>query len=534
MNQHLLNSNVYAMDATAQFYQRLKVFGDAASEIIPGIQRGIEKESLRISKDGYLSQKSHPHALGSALTHPYITTDYSESLIELVTPTAKYTKKALNFLTKLHWLVYHHCSEELLWVNSLPCVLGDDSMIRIAEYGNSNIGRMKHVYRNGLGLRYGRKMQVIAGIHYNISVPEEFWNHCSWQQDANPQNTISNGYMAGTRNFHRYCWLLFYLFGASPAGCRSFFDSNEIPGLSSLDNHTVFGQYATSLRMSNIGYRNPVQSEIRIDHNSVDGYIDSLCRTVNTSYPMYENFGVKQGEKYVQLNSNLLQIENEYYSVIRPKRRIKPLEKPTRALKERGVEYLELRCVDLDPFEPIGISEQEARFMDLFVVYCLLYPSPPLTESQLQVITSNKDTTVVEGRKPNQTLIRDDSKTKLTDWAIELLDQLEAIAEVFESAGSAKGYIETVRNEREKIYNPQLTPSAKVLNEIIENKESFFNFAMRKANESRSYFEQYPLSDESREKFRTVAQKSIDEQAKIEEEDKCSFDEFLDQYFSRQ
>lgn len=516
-----------------RFRDQLEAFRNHADKIVPAIRRGIEKESLRVTHDGRLSQLAHPAALGSPLTHPYITTDYSEALIELVTPEFTSTKDTLKFLAEMHRVVLQNCENQLLWVNSLPCMFDDDHAIPIARYGTSNIGRMKYVYRHGLGLRYGRKMQVIAGIHYNISVPGDYWTHVACLPGKSIQDCASAGYMAGVRNFHRHCWLLFYLFGASPAACRSFFDASDLQGLHSMDSHTVFGPYATSLRMSNKGYRNPAQSEIVIDHNSVEGYTDSLYRATKTVYPPYEKFGIKKDGEYVQLNTNLLQIENEFYSVIRPKRGIKPLETPTNALRNRGVEYLEIRILDLNPYEAIGISNEDAKFLDLFVLFCLLYPSPPNTRELLGAITANKDTVVMEGRKPELALIREQSKTTLVSWGNEILDEIDSIAEIFDSADGVDGYCEAVDAQRKKLVDSDKTPSARILNELSTRKEPFFHFALRTARETKAKILEKPLTKAALEKYEQIAIKSLAEQNALEESDNVEFGQFLREYFSR-
>ena len=515
------------------FEQQLNKVRTDAVEIFSNINRGIEKESLRITPDGHLSQQPHPAALGSALTHPFITTDYSEALVELVTPTFETIDEVLNHLELLHKIVYHHIEDELLWVNSLPCLLGDESAIPIAQFGTSNIGRMKHVYRRGLDVRYGRRMQIIAGIHYNISVPAKFWQALGISDNGSDDTNVSNAYMAGIRNFHHHCWLLFYLFGASPAACKSFFPGSESCGLSQFETHTVYARSGTSLRMSNYGYRNPVQSEIRIDQNSVEKYIETLIDTITTPFPAYEKYGVKSNGDYVQLNTNLLQIENEYYSVIRPKRRTKPMEKPTYALRERGVEYLEIRCLDLDPYEPTGISKVQAQFLDLFITFCLLNPSPPLKQEHYPIISANKDATVLNGRNPDLTLNRNGDHVSLKTWGLEILDKLEAIAELFDQESGTDSYQQAIRSQRAKLENPDETPSAQILNELNTNNEPFFSFAMRKAEEAKAALNGKPLNREVMDEFAEVAAKSIQQQLEMEQKDEVEFDQFLAWYFSQ-
>ena len=512
---------------------RLKRLSDSADSIIPKIKRGIEKESLRITADGHLSQSAHPQALGATLTHPYITTDYSEALLELVTPTYFSVTEMLRHLEQLHQIIYHHIADEMLWVNSLPCLLSSEDSIPIAQFGTSNIGKMKHVYRRGLGLRYGRKMQVIAGIHYNFSVPDDFWQVLDILHSESDHTAISNAYMAGTRNFHRYCWILFYLFGASPAACRSFFDDNDPGNLQTIQSHTLYGEYATSIRMSNFGYRNPVQSEIRIDHNSVDGYIETLTNVINTPFPKYEQFGVKSNGDYLQLNANLLQIENEYYSVIRPKRRTRPLEKPTAALRDRGVEYLEVRCLDLDPFNAIGISENQARFMDLFLMFCLINPAPRLSDRHPEIISSNKDAIVLEGRSPQLRLIRNGKSVSPREWGLELLLKLEDVATVFDHALGGDLYRQAVLEQRTKLEDPEQTPSARIVRSLLKENEPFFSFAMRMAKKAKQTITKNPLDPEEIERYRAIASESIDRQRELEATNDTDFDSFLSRYFAQ-
>lgn len=517
-----------------KYHQRIDRLNQASDQVIRKIKRGIEKESLRIDSTGHLSQCSHPSKLGSALTHPFITTDYSEALLELVTPTFHSCEEVLGHLEELHRIVYFNIDDELLWVNSLPCLLGEESQIPIAEFGRSNIGQMKRIYRKGLALRYTRKMQIIAGIHYNFSVPSSFWEIFGHREnDPNFKDHVSNGYLAGIRNFHRYSWLLFYLFGASPAACGSFFDKTPSDDLQKMDSHTYYGPYATTLRMSNYGYRNPVQSEIVIDQNTIEGYINSLENTVSTPYAPYEKFGIKKNGKFRQLNTNLLQIENEYYSVIRPKRRIYPLEKPTTALKKRGVEYIEVRCLDLDPFEPIGLSLAQARFIDLFLMFCLLYPSSFLTDDETNAITKNKNIAVLQGRSPKIKLQKNGELVLLRAWAMDLLNQLEPIAQVFDDVLGGESYRQALFEQTSKVLHSELTPSSKILTALQENSEPFFTFAMKLAEQTRKHLTNGTPTQKDLCYYDNLAKESLRDQKRIEREDKLSLDEFLERYFSQ-
>jgi glutamate--cysteine ligase len=393
--------------------------------LICGGLKGIEKESLRISKDGLISRKRHPKALGSALTHPYITTDYSEALIELITPPFADVNETLSYLKSIHQYVYQHLDDEILLCTSMPCGIKGDESIPIAEYGTSNVGRMKHIYRHGLWHRYGRTMQAIAGIHFNFSVPEALWPvlHQQENRSISLEEFTASGYFGLIRNFQRLGWIILYLFGASPAICKSFFKSRPqlMSQFEEFDQGTLYHPYATSLRMSDIGYKSNNQANLRINYNSLPDYVSSLSQAIATSFPDYEKIGVVVDGEYLQLNSNVLQIENEFYSIIRPKQIAQSCEKPTLALKRRGVRYVEMRSLDLDLFNPIGIDEDKARFIEALLLTCLLQDSPPMTEADFQINNRNQLQVANYGRKPGLELERNDKKIPLQGCAKSVL-----------------------------------------------------------------------------------------------------------------
>ncbi len=512
--------------------QRIHALLDSdAAATLAGIRRGIEKESLRITTDGTLAQTPHPAALGSALTHPYITTDYSEALLEFITPPSTELHKPLEFLEQLHRYVYSHIGDEVLWVNSMPCMIRNDSDVPVAQYGSSNVGRMKSVYREGLGHRYGRKMQTIAGIHYNFSYPEEFWklNQVLEGDSAPLQDYISRRYFDLTRNFQRYSWLLVYLFGASPALCKSFLAGREHQ-LDTFD-HTLFKPNATSLRMSDLGYQNNAQSSLAISYNNLDEYVKTLTHAIKTPEPAYEAIGVKVGDDYRQLNANILQIENEYYSSIRPKRTINKGERPTTALQKRGVEYIEIRALDLNPFEPVGINQQEIRFLDLFATYCLLRESPQLEKCDLHASKENLRKVVYEGRHTATELCNWGKAVSLKDWASEKLTQMQPIAELFDRTHGGNNYSDALARQQEKVDNPDATPSARILDKLENRQQSFFQFAMNQALAHRDHFLSRQRCDDTNRRLEQLAAHSLTEQRHWEDAETQSFEDYLADYF---
>lgn len=518
------------MDAV--FARELEWLAPQAS-VLAGMRRGLEKESLRVQPDGHLAQTPHAPAFGSALTHPWITTDYSEALLELITPATGSIAETLGFLDDLHRFIYGHLGDEQLWVNSMPCILGDDDSIPLAQYGASNIGRMKTLYRRGLGVRYGRRMQTIAGIHYNLSFPDGFWR--AWQAQCGDRQSLadfrSEKYFGLVRNFQRHSWLLLYLLGASPAVCGSFLRGRE-HRLQTCGRGTLFLPLATSLRMSSLGYQNTVQSDLKVSYNGLGEYVRDLSHAIRTPYAPFEQIGLKdaQGE-YQQISTNILQIENEYYGLIRPKRTTERGERPTTALSRRGVEYVELRCVDLNPFSPVGIDATSAHFLEVFALHCLLSDSPPFTGLEYAALPVNQQHMVERGRDPELRLeVRGESRL-FGEQAERLLDELALLAPVLDDAHGTKAYSQAIAQESRKLFDPALTYSAIIVRELRDNDCSFFEFAQRMAREHGAHFRGRPLQGDQAERFADMAAVSHREQAAIEAADTLAFPEFLDAWF---
>ena len=497
--------------------------------------RGIEKESLRVTPTGLLSRKPHPRALGSALTHPHITTDYSEALLEFITPTSTRVSDSLDFLDELHRYTYSAIDDELLWCASMPCVLADDANIPVAEYGNSHIGQLKHIYRLGLGHRYGRAMQTIAGIHYNFSLPDALW--AVLQEEAGDRGTLQDfktqRYFDLIRNFRRHFWLLLYLYGASPALCRSFL-GQRAHDLEPFDDGSLYRPWATSLRMSDLGYQSAAQAGITVTYNDLDNYIEALARALRTPHPDYERIGVRVDGGYRQISTALLQIENEYYSPIRPKRVTRSAEMPLHALSERGVEYIEVRCLDLNPFLPLGIDAEQIRFLDLFLVGNAIWPSPPMDRDDCRAIHHNQAATAREGRKPGLELVRNGSTLELRQWGFELLDRLAPLAELFDAAHQGDAYHKALAGARARLEDPETTPAAQLLARMREAQVPFFSLAMALSEAHGRDMRARPLEPERQAFFAAAAEQSLEDQARLEANPgHASFEAFLQAYLNQ-
>jgi len=513
------------------------------SELIPLLQdigRGVEKEGLRVLPCAGIAQDNHPAALGSTLTHDSITTDYSEALLEFITPKQVNVDETVQYLSDLHQYTLKNIGDQLIWPTSMPCRLDGEKSIPIALYGNSNIGMLKHVYRQGLGVRYGRVMQAIAGIHYNFSLPERFWQayktkfveehgEGSKGEGSGLQDFKSAHYFSLIRNFRRYSWILHYLFGASPVLDSSFLADHPSHGLEKLAENTYGLPYATSLRMSDLGYQNSAQEALHVSYNSLPDYVATLSEAMKHSYPPYEKIGVKRGADYIQLNTNVLQIENEYYSDIRPKRVTNSGEKPIAALNQRGVEYIEVRILDINPFLPEGISAQQMRFMDAFLLHCLFSQCPQTSDTRCQEIRGNQTDVILRGRDPELTLERNGEQVPFKVAAGELIDEIMKTAKLLDKAHESFDYTSAVYAQQAKIEDPELTPSGQIIKAVNEGRD-FIDIAHTQADLHKKHFASLVLSEESEHALTQQAEDSLRKQRELEATDTQDFAEFLNHY----
>ena len=506
----------------------------ASAGVLRGGLRGIEKESLRVTPAGEIARTPHPAALGSALTHPWITTDFSEALPELITPPYESNWEALNFLCELHRFVYARIDDELLWATSMPCRIAGDESVPIARYGDSNVGRMKHIYRRGLANRYGRVMQAIAGVHFNYSVPEAYWPVLQAQggNGRAVRQIRDDAYLGLLRNYRRYGWLILYLFGASPAVCRSFLCGRPTD-LESLDDATVYGRHATTLRLSDLGYRNENQSGLSIGMNDLDQYIQDLDAAILTPYPPYERLGTVVDGEWQQLSTSILQIENEYYGQIRPKQVANSGERPTHALERRGIAYVEVRALDVSPMDPAGISQNEMRFIEALLLYCLLTDSPHMDHDEARRCDGVHALVAARGREPGLPLTIGDRTASLTTWAREIADRLAPICALLDEGQPDDSYTSALAAQRGKIEDAGLTPSARILETLERRGESFFDFAMRLSGRHRDYFASLPPPAAAVEtQLAGEVPASTRRQAEIEQSPQPPFEDYLRRYYA--
>jgi len=511
---------------------QIRQFSEPANAaLLRGIQRGYERECLRVDDNGKLAQTPHPAALGSKLTHPWITTDYAEALLEFITPPSTDPAFPLRFLTDIHKFSARQLGDELLWAGSMPCKIGEDADIAIANYGSSNAAHFKQVYREGLGLRYGRAMQTIAGAHYNWSLPETFWQalQAICPGPENLQDYINLRYFGLIRNFLRFGWLIPYLFGASPALCKSFLQGHP-SDLVELTPGTLHGPYATSLRMSDLGYQNHSQDKLAVSFNSLQDYTTALEAAIRTPDPYYEELGAHQGDRWLQLNACLLQTESEFYAPMRPKRIGLLGERPALALARYGVQYVEMRLFDLNPFIDIGIAPEQSLFADTLLLMCLFRTSPPITSREQGENDENKHRVVTRGRQPGLQLLVHNREQPLRTLAHELFDDMAPFAAMLDGAYGSTDHIQALQQLRQRIDHPELTPSAQVV-EAIKKHGSYFDFANAMSEKHTRSLQVAVLSPQDIERFSVSARDSLAVQAQLDAVAQESFEDFVAAYY---
>jgi len=378
-------------------------------------------------------------------------------------------------------------------------------------------------------------MQVIAGVHFNWSLPERFWPvyRQALGSGLSPDTLRDRHYMGQVRNLLRHGWIVPYLFGASPAVCRSFFPHGE-SRLPRFDEHTYFEPHATSLRMGDIGYQNSREKSmgIRPCYGSVGSYADALLKAITTPAGLWEEIGVKVNGEYRQLNANILQIENEYYSSVRPKQLAEGLESPALALKKRGVRYIELRSLDVNVYHPLGVDGTQLYFLEAFLLLCLFADSPPLDTSEQEAVNDNLLRVAHRGREPGLVLGRVDGWVPLSTWGREILDAMLPVCEFLDHLHGVEEYGKALHRQLEKIIAPERTPSARMLREMSDKGESFYQLARRWSMRYDDFFRTRKLSPQREQEFAAEVVRSLAVQQAIEAAPQAAFDQFLADYFA--
>jgi glutamate--cysteine ligase len=315
--------------------------------------------------------------------------------------------------------------------------------------------------------------------------------------------------------------------------CASFV-SGRAHGLQPLKPGTLYLPGSTSLRMGPLGYQSEAQASLAVSYNSLESYARSLHGALTEPYPPYEAIGVRHGDDYRQLAASLLQIENEFYGTIRPKRRIRPGERPLHALAERGVEYVEVRCMDLDPLCPIGITAATIRFLDVFLLHCLLSGSPRDTPEEIAANSRNQHMTAQRGRDPAIRLTRNGEEVSLSEWGAQLLRECGPIAAALDGAYGAAMHRDALSAAAAALADSALTPSARILREVAQpGRRSYPDFVLAHSQQHRSHLLELPLDAEAEARYARIAAESLARQRQIEAADTVPFESYRRQYLSQ-
>ena len=496
------------------------------SDFIKFSQRGIEKENLR-SNNCSISLGPHPKIYGSSLTNSRITTDFSEALIELVTSPNRDLKSCLKELEDIVYFCLKNTDDDF-WPASIPMSIEDESAIPIADYGHSNSGKLKKLYRVGLSHRYGSMMQTVSGIHYNFSFDDQLfekWANCEGEA---LREFKDKKYLSLVRNFRRNAWLISYLFGCSPIVPKAFAKGRE-HSLKELNSKDLYLENATCLRMGELGYISKSQDNLNIAYNNLEEYLADLKKALTTDHPRYKTLGTKVNDEYIQLNTAIIQIENEYYSSIRPKRLVGSGERPINALRDKGIEYVEIRALDNNIYDPFGISDETAIFLESFLFYCLLSEDQPCEQDEIKKIQSNWGNVVLSGRDEDLKLEFKDGSLFLRDKAARIINEMSNLEDRIDSQEYKTIFKKSLETQQNKVNDSNKTPSGKLLKEIISSDTTWDKYTDGIA---KSHKEEILKLNREVHYLEKQASESLKEFSRKEAEEEEDFDSFLAEYLS--
>ena len=408
----------------------------SSNEILEG-SFGIEWESLRAKDDGKLSLTPHPAVFGDKLTNPLITTDFSESQIEIITPTFDTIDDAFENFSLLSDMVNASLpQDEYLWFQSIPCILPYWDQIPIAQY--SEEGESSQKYREDLARRYGVKKQMISGVHFNFSFSERFLKklYSLENDDLSFKDFKDDIYLKIARNYLRYCWLIIYLTGCSIGSHKTF--SNDCIHL--MDAKDDYGSYYStkgpSFRNASCGYKN--LKDLYPSYNSVNEFVGDINSFID--------------------NGDLSEAKELYTQI-----RLKPKNPKDllNSLKDSGIEYIEIRTLDINPFYQCGIVNRDMKFLHLFLIYMLVKDESDYLAWQNEA-KINEERTAESGYVDSMRLLRDGCEVTLKDWAYEIINEMYDMCDKLKIDG-----FDTLNLMMNRVSNPDFT-YGKMLLSLIE------------------------------------------------------------------
>lgn len=422
----------------------------SSSEILSG-NFGIERETLRLDENGYLAKTDHPEVFGDKSHNPYITTDFSESQIEVITPAFKSVEEAYNFTRSLYDIVAMEIKDEYLWPESMPCIIPEDKDIPVAKFNGSS--KESQEYREKLLIKYGGKKQLISGIHYNFSFDEAIIKKLyeDSEEKLSYKEFKDSIYLKVARNYLRYRWLIVYLFGAAPIVHESFINSCKCP-LKEVNHNEYSSLGAISHRNGKCGYKNKI--DLFPSYNTVSEYLESI-------------------DGYIK--DELIDSHKELYSQVR----LKPSD--TKNFKESllkdGIKYLEYRTIDINPFEKGGISLEDLRFLQVFNIYLLTKEESNFENWQEEAL-ENQQLIAVHGVDDIELKFNGKSISKI-DFGLEILNEIMIINDELNL-----GFKDVINNMIAKLKDSKLTYSYKITEKIKE--EGYINTFLNLAKEYKS------------------------------------------------
>jgi glutamate--cysteine ligase len=327
--------------------------------------------------------------------------------------------------------------------------------------------------------------------------------------------------------------LYLLLYGSSPLANNSFAKDRD-HDLEELNSDDIYKPYATSLRMGDLGYISEAQDSLNISYNSIEDYCADLKNALETSYPLYKKIGEFNGDERIQLNDSIIQIENEYYSTIRPKRVCPTGERPLNVLSQEGIDYLELRCIDLNPDSIIGISEEQIYFLDLLILYCFLQDSPSIDNDESNEIFKNHKIVVNAGRSIDQTITSKSSEVLIKDEALRILNDMDEIAKFMDEVIVSENeniWLNTLKNQKKTLNNLDSSLSGSLLKNIIDHGMSFQEYGMHVSNLHQNEIKN--ISPKHTESLIEASKKSLQDARDIESSQQEDFEDYLKEFLNK-